>query len=190
MPDIFIRDDDVNPYSDFDAIRSIYDIIRDNIPDAHIVSCVSLLAKTNNYGNVYPDTPLRGKPLKYFYDVDTFLSKALLFLGTIASHGLLHVDHSKLSYDAQEMSILTSCNYLQTKLFCAPFNGYNRDTIAICNSNGIELITSKYNWLSLEFNNFNINHTHWYFHSWRYSIDRIKRELEHESVGNCSNKKL
>ena len=177
MRDLMIRDDDINAYSDLDTIRDVYTIIRKRFSKVRIISCVSLLAKTNGSGNVYPFSPVRGRPTKDLYGVDSVLNKTLTGLGEIASHGLLHIDHSKVSKDAQEMSILTSCNILNTKLFCAPFNGYNSDTLAICKENGIELITNKYKWLSLEFNKFNHNHRAWYFHSWRYDVPRIKKEL-------------
>jgi hypothetical protein len=82
----------------------------------------------------------------------------------LASHGLVHVDHRFLSYDAQEFSILTSCSLINTKIYIPPFNKWNKDTENICHNNTIKLIKFEDGWKCCEYNQFDKNHNLWYLH--------------------------
>lgn len=182
---MIFRNDDINPSTDLDTLYEMYEVIGRLFPSSMIISCVTLFGIWNDKQAVYPDLPLKNKPTEWFYNVNRVLHKHSHVIGDIASHGLFHVKHSTLSRDAQEMSILGSCNFLNTKKFVAPFNDYNANTVDICKGNGIELLTKEYDWKSLEFNKFNPDHKFWYFHSWRYTkkqlMDKLHANIE---VGN------
>jgi hypothetical protein len=145
-----------------------------------------LFSKYNNVGAVYREVPFKSKPVNWFYDVDKFLLEyEYMTKDHVASHGLFHVDHAKIGKDAQEMSILGSCSFLKTNLFCAPFNSFNQDTRDICEKNEIRLINDVYPWRSLEHQPFDPNHKYWYFHSWRVHPDTLKRKLCNDAkLGN------
>lgn len=179
---LIFRNDDVSGTTDIQRMLSTYDAIRDVFPESEIWSAVSVLSKGNPIGSVYPGVPFKDKEQKWFYDVDRgfdfdFLS--CMESSKVVSHGLLHFDHSKASYDSQEMSILTSCNLLKTNIFVPPFNRFNLDTEIICKDNNIFLVGKDEKWLNLETNKFNPEHKNWYFHSWRISSDKM-RELLNE----------
>jgi hypothetical protein len=179
------RDDDVNPSTNYGELALLYSAIKSVFPDATIISCVTLFSKYNSLGAVYSQVPFKNKPIPFFYDTDKFmLEYDYIVKENIASHGLYHVNHSKLSRDAQEMSILGSCKFLKTNLFCAPFNAFNSDTEDICSKNGIDLITKSYDWKSLEHEAFNPAHKYWYFHSWRLTPAQLKLKLRNNAISN------
>lgn len=173
---MIFRNDDINPNTNLVHIREIYDKINSIHPGSRIISGVTLFSRGGIKGSVYDDIPFKDKPMKWLYDVDSVISNIDKIPGEIASHGMLHVDHSRLSKDAQEMSILTSCHYLKTKLFIPPFNRFNSVTEEICMENEIILIGGE-NWKSFEFQKFNPDHKFWYFHSWRFTINELKKAL-------------
>lgn len=143
---------------------------------ARIICGINVFCKEAKSGSVYPDLPLSNHPSRYFFDVDKVWEFGRIFNGIdIASHGLVHADHSKLSRDAQEMSILTSCSILRSKLFIPPFNRINEETVRICADNGIEIIGNCANriWKSLEFEAFDATHEFWYYHPWRMPYLKI-----------------
>lgn len=182
---MLIRNDDVSPSTDLDRLNDIYNCILQVIPEAKIISGVTLFGLYNVKEAVYPDLPLRTKDNKYLYKTNKVMSRYAHIPGEIASHGMFHVKHSELYKDAQEMSIVGSCHFLNTNKFIAPFNDYNQDTIDICKSNDIELITKEYNWKSMEHNQFDSSHKYWYLHSWKWQIKRL-REYLNDDVRNSS----
>ena len=82
----------------------------------------------------------------------------------ICSHGLVHVDHRLLGYEAQEMSILTSCSLLDTRTFVPPFNKWNRSTEAICREHRLHLVKFEEGWKSMEHNKLSDGGHSWYLH--------------------------
>lgn len=178
---MIFRNDDVSANTDLKKLGRMYGHLMAEFPDCEIINGVSLFAKDSEDEALYPELPLKHHSLDWFYDVDKFINlKDLVNLqGGIASHGLLHVDHSKLTAQAQAMSILTSCRFLDTKRFIPPFNCINEDTKRICNANGIELIGNlgEVEWRSLESLDFDPSHKHWYFHSWRVPVDEFERKI-------------
>jgi len=179
MKELIFRCDDVSANTDFSKLYRIYFAIKENFPEAKIISAVSLFSKKSKAESIYPETPFRRKPVEYLYDIDAFLKSIPLFIldNEIASHGLIHLDHGDLSYEMQELSIVVSCNYLQTKMFAAPFNTYNKDTIKICVANDIELLDQR-EWKSMEFNEFNTKFPRWSFHAWNYTADIFNSVLK------------
>jgi len=179
MDKLIFRNDDVNPCSDMTEIKKIYEYIKEVFPKSEILSCVTLFSKWNTRGSVYEQVPFKSRPKKWFYDVDSFV-RSLSIPGKIVSHGLFHCNHSGMSYDAQEMSILSSCKYLITNKFMPPFNKWDETTFKICKDNGIDLIVG--DWKGLEFEKFDSDYNFWYFHSWRYDLESFKRVLNGNSV--------
>lgn len=174
---LIFRNDDVNPNTDMEGMDAQYDVIRDLFPDVEIWSAITMFSRMSDRGAVYNQVPFKDRPLEWFYDVNRLLYS---YDGegweVICSHGLLHVDHSQLSRDAQEMSILTSCNYLQTDIFVPPFNRYNETTEEICDNHCIDLI-EKEGWKNFEYEDFDPSHEQWYFHSWRWNKDTLREKL-------------
>ncbi len=162
--------------TDVKKLAKIYGIIHNLFPNANIWSCITLFAGANFKGSVYGELPLKEKDVNWFYqNANLFMKEYRHPLYKVASHGMYHLDHSKLSKDAQEMSIIGSCSFLKTNVFVPPFNKFNQDTLDICFDNHITIKTDE--WKSLEFNDFDSSHRLWYFHSWRFTTNQLKDKL-------------
>ena len=179
MSRIILRNDDINANTDLVDLQELYDQIRIWLPGVEIWSCVSLMAQQGNFESVYADVPFKHQGFDFFMKADEFMPMNRSIPGdVIASHGLYHLDHTRVIYVAAEMSILSSCRFLKSKKFVAPFNAVNDNIEAICEAHGIELSTTNYPWKSLEYEPFDPNHKYWYFHSWKIEM---KRMIEHEA---------
>jgi len=174
---MIIRNDDVSPSTDLDRLRDLYEVVKLALPEAKVISGVTLFGVMNSREAVYPHLPLKTKTHKYLYDTNRVLYKYAHVVGEIASHGMFHVKHSELSKDAQEMSIVGSCRFLATDSFIAPFNDYNQDTIDVCVENKIELLTKSHDWKSFEHNDFDSSHKYWYMHSWKWTVKSLREYL-------------
>lgn len=182
---IVFRDDDISANTDFDNMEGCYKVIKELFPDSAIISGVNIISRGNKNGSVYPNPPFKKNKVDWFYNVDKFIQVEDLPKTIIASHGLIHVDHSRINHDAQEMSILSSCSMLGTKIFIPPFNKFNEDTLKICEDNKIEILLTSHGWRSLEYNKFDKNLSKWYFHSWRFTPETLRKVLS-ENFINCS----
>lgn len=180
MDKLIFRNDDINPNTNFYRLGKMYLAILSVFPEAEIWSCVTLFGKTNKDGSVYPGVPFKDNPLKWFYDVDDVMPYYDEIFGKLVSHGLLHADHSELTKDAQEMSIVTSCKFLKTNTFVPPFNRYNLATVDVCKDNNIKLVTNQ-GWKNFEYEKFDVTQKKWYFHSWRWTPDSLKKLLDENS---------
>lgn len=170
---LIVRNDDVNFNTSPTKLGEIYGAIHAILPDAEIWSCITVFAEKNEKGSVYPNVPFKDKDVNWFYKrADCVMGNYRHSLFKVASHGLFHIDHSRVSRETQEMSILGSCAYLNSKIFVPPFNRYNQDTIDICFNNNIEIRID--GWLSMEHNPFDIGHRMWYLHSWLWTADKVK----------------
>ncbi len=173
---IIFRNDDVNANTNKEKLSEFYGIIHSIFPEAEIWSCITLFAGSNTRGSVYGELPLKIRNTDWFYkNADRFMYDYRHPMYKIASHGLYHIDHSKVSRDAQEMSILGSCSYLNTKIFVPPFNKFNQDTIDICSENNIYMKLD--DWKSLKYNDFDKTHKFWYLHTWEYTEDSLRKKL-------------
>lgn len=182
---MIFRNDDVNYNTDKNKLAAIYGVIHSLFPDAEIWSCITLFAGKNDKQAIYSDLPLKSHPTKWFYkNTDTFMYDYRHPMYKIASHGLYHIDHTKVSRETQEMSILGSCSYLKTNKFVPPFNKFNQDTLDICFDNEITMCSSPA-WKNFEYEKFDPLHENWYFHSWRFTPNQLKEVL---SANLCSNK--
>lgn len=178
---ILFRNDDINPNTDSVNTERCYQVIRNTIRSVEIISGITIFGKTSHSGSVYPEVPFKDKAKEWFYNVnkqvDDLDYSFYCSCSTIASHGLLHVDHSQLSEDAQEMSIVTSCRLLGTNLFIAPFNRFDERTERVCDRNAIKLVTKYGDWRNIEYDTFDPSYKLWYFHSWRWTPERLKEKL-------------
>lgn len=185
MERLVFRDDDISFNTDKKKINSIYGIIHSIFPNAEVWVGITLFSENNSKGSVYLETPFKDREINWFYKkADSFMDNYRHPLCKTVSHGLYHVDHSKLSRETQEMSIIGSCSYLKTNIFVPPFNRFNQDTLDICFDNGIQIKNE--GWKSLEHNDFDFSHKYWYFHSWRFTINQLKDKLSADiSLENC-----
>lgn len=173
---MIFRNDDVTVNSDKKKLAGIYGAIHNLFPDAEIWSGITLFAQNNFKGSVYLDTPFKDKDIKWFYkNADSFMYDYRHPLYKVVSHGLYHIDHSNVSRETQEMSIIGSCSFLKTDIFVPPFNRFNQDTLDICFDNDIKIKTE--GWKSLEHNDFDSRHKFWYFHSWKYTVNQLKDKI-------------
>lgn len=180
---MIFRFDDISANTDFDDFSEQLDILRERF-DAKFIVGINILAKSNDGGSVYPNPPFKDREKDFFYGVDRMISLAKiqslnLDEEEICSHGLFHIDHSKLSIDAQEISILGSCNLLGAKKFIPPFNRFNEETKEICRTHGIDFINSGdgIEWKSLESELFNPSHEYWYYHPFRISASDLSGKI-------------
>lgn len=159
--------------------------IRSALQPERIILAVNILGRDCNEGSVYPDVPFKDKKKSFFYDVNNLIDFESIPDGDdvqLASHGLLHMDHSKCGKEAQELSIVTSCNFLETNLFIPPFNRYNYNTELACGSNNIRLMKPSEGWRSLDYfalvkNDFDISHDKWYLHAWRWNVSKFIKNI-------------
>ncbi len=186
MERLIFRDDDVSFNTDKKKINHMYGIIHTLFPNAEVWTGITLFAENNFKGSVYLDTPFKDKEVNWFYKkADSFMDIYRHPLCKVVSHGLYHIDHSKVSRDTQEMSILGSCSYLKTKIFVPPFGRFNQDTKDICFDNSITIGHGD-EWKSLEYNDFDSNHKFNYFHSWRFTSNQLKDKLSAD-IANSKN---
>lgn len=177
---VTIRIDDVSPNTDFKDLKAQIDVIREK--GFGVLAGVTMFAKEASNGAIYPELPLRNHPKSYFINVDKFIQMDDVF-GTgikqeeIASHGLIHTDHAKLSEDAQDISIGMSCKLLKTNRFISPFNSTNSMTSVVLNRHEVSLVNDS-EWKSLESSSFDPSHPKWYYHPWRLNAAELKEKLK------------
>lgn len=179
---MIFRIDDVSQNTDMIELYEIVKIIMDKFPGSEIWYCVNPISRTSFDGAVYPGAPFKDRDKLFFYNVNSTFSDERMWKlrtsGRIVSHGLLHSDHSKLQFDAQEMSIVSSCNLLGTMVFVPPFNRWNATTESVCRINGIRLVKSEdEGWLSLDHSSFDMSHDLYYFHPWRWNAVSFKEKI-------------
>ena len=172
--EITFRFDDVCINADIDLINSITNYIYYIYPHARVIFGVSPLVHDNCGERVYPEILNAHSDHRLLFAVDraglpTGLHPAVLMAG----HGLAHVDHRLLGYEAQEMSILISCSLVKASIFIPPFNKYNGFTVDICKEQNIELIKFEDGWRSMEYCTFDPSHKLWYLHARCWTMDKI-----------------
>lgn len=175
---MIFRNDDVNTNTNLTRLNELYSIIKEFYPYSEIWSGVTLFSEENSRGSIYEKVPFKNQETNWFYTADRFMNRLAIPKSRIVSHGIYHVDHSKLSKDAQEMSILGSCRYLKTDVFVPPFNAFNHSTLEICQDNDIKLFGGLKGWLSMECEKFNPEHDNWYLHSWRWLPKGLRKVFD------------
>lgn len=177
MKKIF-RFDDVCINADMTLINDMTNFLLDKFDECVVLWGVSpLVHDMSNFKNekerqrIFPKILNAFSDYKNYYLVDLAGLPDINKKATLASHGLIHVDHRLLDKSAQEMSILISSSLVKSKIFIPPFNKWNVDTEDICFKNGIELIKFEDGWLSMEHNIFDESHNLWYLHSREFSFE-------------------
>lgn len=170
---LILRCDDITQFTNLKFIQRLRGFMAAQFSgklgdDFRFMVAISLFGQRNVEGSVYPGAPFKNKPLDFFWNVDSFFQRLRWPGVIIASHGLFHVDHRTLSKDALEMSIVSSCRYLRTRIFVPPFNFWNEAVAEVCEKNGIHLVRHEEGWRSLEHETFDSTHKLWYFHPWKY----------------------
>lgn len=168
------RFDDVCINADINLINDIASFILERVPDCQILFGVSPLVHNGCGQRVFPEILNAYSDHKKFYSVNQAgIPKDLHPQASLAGHGLFHIDHRLIGYEAQEISILISCSLVGTKTFIPPFNKYNQFTIDICNQNGIKLIKFEDGWKSCEYNKYQKSHDLWYLHAREWTMDKF-----------------
>ena len=75
-----------------------------------------------------------------------------------------HVDHRLLSKEAQEISIISSCSAIGTKIFVPPFNKYNPETIEVIKESKLQLVVWESGWKHLGYQKLDQAAGNYYFH--------------------------
>lgn len=175
------RFDDVSINSDMGLTNAIAEVITDNFEYAEVIYAVSpLVASKTVDQRIFP------KIWNAKSDYTEYYKMTLCGIPPIpegicrASHSLIHVDHRLLSYEAQELSIVTSCYLADTRIFVPPFNKWNNDTELICDKHNIELIKWEDGWLCAEYNQFDPTHDKWYLHAREFTLEQFERWINQE----------
>lgn len=174
------RFDDICVNSDMNHANDIAFFLKTKFPDCRIIYGISpLVTDMSKYPNddnqrVFPKVFTALSDYRNFYFVQKLGIPDVPEYVEVASHGMIHVDHRLLTLECQEMSILLSCNLVNSQIFIPPFNKWNNNTDMICNKMGIELIKFEKGWLSMEHNSYNPNHTLWYLHHRAFTLEQIK----------------
>jgi len=176
------RFDDVCINADMGYTNLMTDHILEKYPLAKVLWGVSPLVhdmsgeKGKARERVFPSIMNAYSDHRLHFEVDKCGLPELRKDVTIATHGLIHVDHRLLTRDQQEMSILISASLVKSKIFIPPFNKWNEDTADICFLNKIELIKFEDGWLSMEHNKFDTYKCQkWYLHAREFSINEFKQ---------------
>jgi len=168
------RFDDVCLNADIDHINQIAGFMLDRVPGCQIIFGISPLVHDHCGQRVFPEMLNAYSDHRKFFAVSRAgIPQNLHPEATLAGHGLIHVDHRLMGYEAQEMSILISCALIGSKKFIPPFNKWNAFTLDICEQNGIELVKFEDGWQSMEFNTYNSSHDLWYLHAREWTMDEI-----------------
>jgi len=176
---MIFRIDDVTSNTNFFDLRAIVKKIHEMFY-ANVWACITPFSSPSPEGAVYPNPPFKLMGKSNFYNVRQFFDPTRQKIGDVTkvSHGLIHADHSSLQFDAQEMSIATSCKFIGANTFVPPFNKWNQTTEAVCRQHNIRLVKSEEEgWRSLEHEPFDPSHDLWYFHPWRFDKESFSDAL-------------
>jgi len=167
-----------------DAIRMAEEIKK--ITDSDVWFCVSPLVHNIvekdpiDSQQVFPRILAAHSTHKVFYNVDRCGIPDFPEWITRAGHGTVHVDHRLLDYQAQELSIVTSCSLINASIFVPPFNKWNSITEQVCREHNIQLIKFEDGWLSAEHNIYNTKHDKWYLHHRAFTVAEFKEWIKNE----------
>jgi hypothetical protein len=188
-----IRIDDISVNLDSQRLEKFLQLIRSNFQDIKILLAVSpavfdMPERDSGKGliaeRVFPSILNAHSDHRVFYKIEkigvpTWLGGfADKYDCVLASHGLIHVDHRLLPIDAQEMSIVTSLSLINSSIFVPPFNKYNKDTMSVCEENGIDLIKWEDGWNHLGYQPFLNDGRNYYVHLHDYPGEKLFKILK------------
>lgn len=183
------RFDDVCINSDMKLHNQMTEYLLDTFPKCEIIWAISPIVHDSEKESqrVFPKEWNALSLIKTHYALNKMGLPQIHENVKIASHGLIHIDHRLLNYEAQELSIVLSCNLTGAKIFVPPFNKYNQNTELICLGNQIELIKyqeyhlgcpTKITWKSMEYNKWNSNEHLWYLHAREWTMESFNEWFE------------
>lgn len=179
------RFDDVCINADMGLINSMTDFLFEKFPGCGVIYGVSPLVFDMDvydddieHQRVFPRTLNPLSDHTSLYHVQKAGIPEMDKRVKLAGHGIVHVDHRLLHFEAQELSIVTSCSLLGAKMFIPPFNKWDADTETACKKHGIELVKFESGWLSVEHNKYNPDHRLWYLHAREFTLDEFKNWFE------------
>lgn len=180
------RFDDVCINADMGLINIMTNYLFAKFPDCEVMYGVSPLVFDMPYlGNTEIEKqrvfPKYINPLSdhtHFYWVEKAGVPQMDSRAKLAGHGIVHVDHRLLGFEAQELSIVTSCSLVGATTFIPPFNKWNADTEAACKKHGIQLVKFEDGWLSMEHNKYEPEHNLWYLHAREFTIEEFIKWFE------------
>lgn len=179
MSKIF-RFDDVCINADMTLINDMTDFLFDRFPDCTVLWGVSPLVHDMSKEKsdvekqrIFPKILNAHSDYRNFYKVDKAGLPDLHTKATLASHGLIHVDHRLLPKDVQEISIIISASLVKSKIFIPPFNKWNKHTEEVCREHDIELIKFEDGWLCMEYNKYIPTQDKWYLHAREFDFGKF-----------------
>jgi hypothetical protein len=170
------RIDDISVNTDLEKLSEMVRLILARHPEAKIILGVSLIVSNEVGERVFPKVWNAFSDHRIFYKSDRVGMPNVWVDSIVASHGLVHIDHRLLSKEAQEMSILTSCSILKSKIFIPPFNKWDGATEDVCKSHGIDLIKFEDGWNNIKYES-NSPQVKWYFHTHYFDLLMFKASL-------------
>lgn len=182
------RFDDISLNTDECKLRKMIDFLENKFQDASLSIILAVSPAVHSMRNcdalemerVFPSLLHTESEFQAFYKVNSvgiprYIMEYRGRIGfQIAAHGLIHVDHRLLTRSAQELSILTSCSLLGTRLFVPPFHKWNEKTEEVCRKHGIELI--KFDsalWKHLKYHKFQTRETNYYLHTHDFTYEQF-----------------
>lgn len=196
------RFDDISPNTNLIKLSHMTEfLIKNNLFD-EIWYCISLFAhdpeiqyhksepqKTDlEKERVFPNIFKAFNDYKNFFLVDKFfnefinLKKQIHKKVKLVSHGLFHIDHRLLTKEVQEVSIMVSCNFVNSFIFVPPFNKFDGNTENICDEQGIKLIKWEDDWLHLKHNKYDKSHEKYYVHTFDLNEKEFYKWFEEDEI--------
>lgn len=172
---MIFRFDDVSINSDVHEIERMIDYI--HWKGHEVIVGISPIVTANDNGRVFPAAFSAMADNTVFYTATGCGVPKINRKFTPAGHGLIHCDHRLLPFEAQEMSIVSSCGLAGAKIFIPPFNKWDRWTERVCRLHGIELIKFEDGWRSCEHNEFQA-HDKWYLHPYAFGFKDLEKWLK------------
>lgn len=183
---MLFRCDDVSLNTDILKLSNMIGIINKKFPQCNIILGISPLVHEIKEENllkerIFPKIFNAFSDFRVFYKTDKCGIPNLECFSiynniTLASHGLIHVDHRLLKKEVQELSIITSSSLVKSSIFIPPFNKWNKDTEEICKENEIELIKFEDNWKHILYNKISEDGKY-YFHTHDFTLDFFNEKI-------------
>jgi hypothetical protein len=181
------RFDDISVNTDLERLGALIDVIVAHEPNANvllaispIVFCPTIQLSIGHEQRVHPPTLTAMSALHPYYKGTRCGIPVLPFHKQIvrAGHGLAHVDHRLLDYQAQEMSIVMSCALAKASVFVPPYNHWDKNTEKICDEHSLDLIQFEDGWLHALYNSYDDSHHLYYMHPYDMTACRLKAWFE------------
>jgi hypothetical protein len=169
-----IRIDDISTRTDPERLEKFLEMFSIRFQNFEILLAVSIgtihIEEDPTSERVFPPIFNAMSDHRVFFNLTEIGSPSWLpaivsrFNCKVASHGLFHVDHRLLSKEAQEISIISSCSAIGTKIFVPPFNKYNPETIEVIKESKLQLVVWESGWKHLGYQKLDQAAGNYYFH--------------------------